>query len=194
MKAVILLIFEEKTITLKNGQQAVLKTPELKDAQQLLFNIRTAAAETDFLSRTAQDWQDATVESEEKWIRNNRESEHDLVLACYIDSMIVGTSEITFLHSSKTSHRAVLGIAIQKDFWNLGIGSAMFEILLEAAARHKGTEIAELEFISGNNRGKALYEKFGFRVVSVKPNVFKLQDGSYQDMYYMQKVLKEGSR
>ena len=194
MKAVILLIFEEKTITLKNGQQAVLKTPELQDAQQLLSNIRTAAAETDFLSRTAQDWQDATVESEEKWIRNNRESEHDLVLACYIDSMIVGTSEITFLHSSKTSHRAVLGIAIQKDFWNLGIGSAMFEILLEAAERHKGTEIAELEFISGNGRGKALYEKFGFRVISVKPNVFKLQDGSYQDMYYMQKVLKEGSR
>ena len=190
----ILLIFEEKTITLKNGQQAILKTPELQDAQQLLFNIRTAAAETDFLSRTAQDWQDATVESEEKWIRNNRESEHDLVLACYVDSMIVGTSEITFLHSSKTSHRAVLGIAIQKDFWNLGIGSAMFEILLEAAERHNGTEIAELEFISGNNRGKALYEKFGFRVVSVKPNVFKLQDGSYQDMYYMQKVLKEGSR
>ncbi len=194
MKAVILLIFEEKTITLKNGQQAILKTPELKDAQQLLFNIRTAAAETDFLSRTAQDWQDATVESEEKWIRNNRESEHDLVLACYIDSMIVGTSEITFLHSSKTSHRAVLGIAIQKEFWNLGIGSAMFEVLLDVAEKHKGTKIAELEFISGNDRGKALYEKFGFRVVSVKPNVFKLQDGSYQDMYYMQKVLKEGSR
>lgn len=44
----------------------------------------------------------------------------------------------------KTSHRAA--IAILKEFWNLGIGSAMFEELI-AAAKMRGTEIMELEFI-----------------------------------------------
>lgn len=88
----------------------------------------------------------------------------------------------------KTSHRATIAIAILKDYWNLGIGSAMFEELV-ADAQKRGTEIMELEFIEGNERAKHLYEKFGFRVVSERPNVFKLKDGTYLSEFYMQKYL-----
>lgn len=90
----------------------------------------------------------------------------------------------------KTSHRATIAIAILKDYWNLGIGSAMFEELV-AAAQNRGTEIMELEFIEGNDRARHLYEKFGFRVVSEKPNAFKLKDGTYRNEFYMQKYLRE---
>lgn len=34
-----------------------------------------------------------------------------------------------------------------------------------------------------------LYEKFGFRVVSERPNAFKLKDGTYLSEIYMQKCL-----
>ena len=88
----------------------------------------------------------------------------------------------------KTSHRATIAIAILKDYWNLGIGSAMFEELVAAAQKH-GTEIMELEFIEGNERAKHLYEKFGFHVVSERPNAFKLKDGTYLSEIYMQKYL-----
>ena len=64
----------------------------------------------------------------------------------------------------------------------------MFEELI-AAAKERGTEIMELEFIEGNERAKRLYEKFGFRVVSEKPNAFKLKDGTYQKEFCMQKYL-----
>lgn len=75
-----------------------------------------------------------------------------------------------------------------KDYWNLGIGSAMFEELV-AAAQKRGTEIMELEFIEGNERAQRLYEKFGFRVVSERPNAFKLKDGTHLSEIYMQKYL-----
>ena len=101
---------------------------------------------------------------------------------------VAGNCEISFRGGMKTSHRATIAIAILKDYWNLGIGSAMFEELV-AAAQNRGTEIMELEFIEGNDRARHLYEKFGFRVVSEKPNAFKLKDGTYRNEFYMQKYL-----
>ena len=183
------MIFDEKKIILKNGMEAILKTPEIEDAEMLLNSIKTSSGETEFLSRTIEDWESVTVESEEKFILNVRESQNTLFIACYIDCVIAGNCDITFKTGSKTFHRATVGIALQKKYWNIGIGSAMFEELVKAAKQHNGTEIVDLEFIEGNNRAKALYQKFGFQVVSVEPNFFKLQDGTYQNLVYMQKYL-----
>ena len=88
----------------------------------------------------------------------------------------------------KTSHRANIAIAILKDYWNLGIGSAMLEKLI-AVAKHHGTEIIELELIKGNDRAEHLYEKFGFCIVSEKPNAYKLKDGTYLSEIYMHTYL-----
>lgn len=183
------MIFEDKIITLKDGTTAILKTPEIEDAEMLLNSIKTASNETEFLSRIIEDWETVTVESEEKFINNVRESRNTLFIACYADGVIAGNCDITFKTGSKTSHIATVGIALQKKYWNIGIGSAMFKELMKAAEEHKGTEIVDLEMIEGNNRAKALYEKFGFEVISVKPKIFKLKDGTYQNVIYMQKYL-----
>ncbi len=183
------MIFEEKKIILKNGMEAILKTPEIEDAEMLLNSIKTSSGETEFLSRTIEDWENVTVESEEKFIHNVRESQNTLFIACYVDGAIAGNCDITFKTGSKTSHRATVGIALQKNYWNIGIGSAMFRELIKAANEHEGTEIIDLEMVEGNNRAKALYEKFGFEAVSVKPKFFKLKDGTYQNLVYMQKYL-----
>jgi hypothetical protein len=47
----------------------------------------------------------------------------------------------------------------------------------------------ELEFIEGNERAQRLYEKFDFRVISERPNAFKLKDGAQLSEIYMQKYL-----
>lgn len=184
------MIFESREFTLKNGVTAVLKTPGTADAEMLLNSIKTSSGETNFLSRCVDDWEGFTVADEEKWISNARESDSTLIIACYVDGKIVGNGNINFFSDLKTLHRAVIGIAVMKDFWNLGIGSAMFGELIEAAKKHKGTEILELEYLGGNERGKALYEKFGFKTVAVKPKICKLKDGTYQDLFYMQKEIK----
>ena len=183
------MILESKKITLKDGTTAILKTPEIDDAEKQLECIKATTIETPYFSRTIDDWDGFTAEKEREWIKGVRESENSLVISCYIDDEIAGNCDITFKTGSKTSHRATVGVSIQKKYWNNGIGTAMFNELIKAAKVHKGTEIIDLEMVEDNNRAKALYEKFGFKAVSVKPNYFKQKDGTYQNLVYMQKVL-----
>ena len=44
-----------------------------------------AYGETDFLARYPEEWNSVSVESEEKWVRNLRESQSTLAITCYID-------------------------------------------------------------------------------------------------------------
>ena len=184
------MIFEPKEITLKNGLTAILKTPEAGDGEKMLNCIKACCGETDFLVRYPEEWEGMTVEKEEKWIQNGRDSESTLIIACYIGGEIVGNCEINFRGGIKAGHRAVVAISIRQKYWGIGIGSHMFRHLIAAAEAHPGTEIVELEFMQGNDRGRALYEKFGFCIVGERPNAYKLKDGSMRSEFLMQKKLK----
>lgn len=61
------MIFEEKRITLKDGRTAILKSPYVEDANNLLNYIQKSCAETDFLSRYPEEW-NITVEQEAAWV------------------------------------------------------------------------------------------------------------------------------
>lgn len=182
------MIFEEKKITLKKGRIAVLKSPDVEDSEKMLNYIKKACGETDFLARYPEEW-NISVEQEAGWIGRMRNSPDAIAITCYVDGTVAGNCEITFKNGLKISHRAGIGIAILKEYWNLGIGTAMFEELIAEAEKH-GTEILELEFIEGNERGRALYEKFGFETVCTRPRGVKLRDGTYRSEIFMQKYLK----
>ncbi len=182
------MIFEEKHVTLKDGRNAIFKSPCVEDAEKMLNYIITSCEETNFLARYPEEW-NLTIEQEEGWVNRLRSSPDTLGITCFVDGEVAGNCEITFRGGIKTAHRAIIAIAVLKEYWNLGIGSAMFEELIAAAQKH-GIEIMELEFMEGNERARHLYEKYGFRVVSEKPNAFKLKDGTYRTEYYMQKDLR----
>ena len=185
------MIFEDKKIILKDGKTAVLKTPSIEDAEKMLNYIKQSCGETDFLARYPEEWDGMTVESEERWVNNIRNSQNTLAIACYINDEIAGNCEISFRGGIKTSHRATVAIAILKEYWNLGIGSAMFKELILAAENRTEIQIIELEFIEGNDLAKALYEKYGFKIVGERPNAFKLKDGRLLKEYFMQKDLRK---
>jgi RimJ/RimL family protein N-acetyltransferase len=181
------MIFPSKTITLKNGKSAILRTASPENAAEMLSYIQTASGETDFLSRYPEEWT-LTVEQEAGWLNALASSPYTLAITCFVDGKVAGNCEISFKRGIKEGHRASVAIAILKAYWGLGIGSAMFEELISAAKEH-GTEIIELEYIQGNDRAKRLYEKYGFKTVAEKPGVIKLKDGTYLSEFYMQKHL-----
>ena len=181
------MIFDEKKITLKDGRTAILKSPCVEDAEKMLNFIKKSCGETDFLARYPEEWS-IDVEQEEAWVKRMLDSPDILTMTCYVDNEVAGNCELRFKSGIKTSHRAEVAIAILREYWNLGIGSSMFSELI-SEARKWGAEIMELEFMEGNERAKRLYEKFGFRVVSEKPNAYKLKDGTMRKEYYMQKYL-----
>ncbi len=182
------MIFEQRKVILMDGTEAIFKTPEPEDAPKMLEYIKTACGETNFLARYPEEWENESDEKERAWVERIRTSPDTVDIACLVDGKIVGNCELNFRGSIKTAHRAIIAIAVIKDYWSRGIASIMFEEMIAAAISRK-TEIMELEFVEGNERARHLYEKFGFRIVSERPKMFKLKDGTYLSEFYMQKYM-----
>ena len=102
-----------------------------------------------------------------------------------MDGVLAGTCDLEFRADLKARHRGGVGIAIQRRFWGLGIGTAMFQALISIARSRQGVTQLELDFIEGNSRARALYEKMGFRVCGVIPDAIRLSDGTLLNEYRM---------
>lgn len=76
-------------------------------------------------------------------------------------------------------------IALLKEYWNQGIGTRLFQELIRIAEENPNLIQMELDFVEGNSRARALYEKMGFRITGVKPNAIRLKDGTLLNEYSM---------
>ncbi len=183
------MIYKPHRITLKDGRDALLRSPEAEDAARMLDYLRTTSGETEFLLRYPDECP-YSLEQEADFLQSVSASPSELMLLCELEGDITGNCQISFMDRRfKTAHRASLAIAIKQRYWRLGIGSAMFEELIAVARAHAGTEILELEVIDGNERAMALYKKFGFETVATRPDAIRLKDGRYLDEKIMIKRL-----
>jgi len=177
------MIFKPKTITLKDGRTASFRPPCAADAAEMLDYLKQCASETDFIIRTPEECTE-TVEQEAVYLEKLRISSNNLMIVCIVDGSIAGNCQLTFNRRIKTRHRASIAIALRSEYWGLGIGSAMFEEMI-AAAREHGVTLLELQYVEGNERGRALYEKFGFEEFGVLKGAFVMPDGRVLDEVYM---------
>ena len=182
--------FEPKTIRLKDGREALLRCPEEEDVPGMLEYLSVTAAETDFLMRYPEECGRYTPDGERALFERMKTSPDDLMLACLVEGKVAGSCQLMMNSRLKTRHRASVAIAQRKEFWNLGIGSAMFEEMIRIAKERPCLRQLELEFIEGNSRARALYEKFGFRIAGVHPDAIRLKDGTMLAEYLMIKSLE----
>ncbi len=182
------MIFQEKTITLKDGRTAILRAPRPEDAAPMVQYLKDTAGETEFIMRYPEEVT-MTPEREAAFFEHLAYSPFDMMIVCEVDGCIAGNCQINFGNKIKTRHRASVAIGLTKAYWNLGIGTAMFEEMIAAARQHEGTRHIDLEFIEGNSRARALYEKMGFTIIGVKPDAIMLRDGSLRNEYLMRLVL-----
>lgn len=178
----------EKQITLKNGAAALLRSPLAeKDAPAMVQYLVDVAGETPYTLGYPEERR-MPVEKEAAFLQHVAESPNDLFIVCEVEGRLAGNCHLSFNTKAKVAHRATVAIALYKEFWNLGIGTAMFEAMI-AVARDRGVMQLELEFIEGNTRARALYEKMGFRLTGIQPNAVCLKDGTLLDMHMMVKRL-----
>ena len=179
--------FEPKTITLKDGRSCLLRSPQLEDVEEMLAYLRQTAAETHFLLREPEDVTD-TSDSEQLFILRVLNSDDQLMIVATVDGKLAGNCGLTFKTYSKVKHRCEIGIGLLKEFWGLGIGSALFEEMFTAARAHGCTQM-EMKVIEGNQRGLVLYQNTGFETIGTIPNAIRLQDGTFLEEYIMVKKL-----
>ena len=181
--------FAPQNISLRDSRPAILRSPDpARDAADLVQYLHDTAADTPYVLRTPAEIT-MSVEGEERFLEMVVDSDDDCMILCEVEGRIAGNCHLKFNRRVKTRHRCEVAIALRKEFWGQGIGTAMFEAMERIARQREGVTVMELEFIEGNARARGLYEKMGFRIVGWHPDAIRMEDGTMCALYLMQKNL-----
>ena len=170
---------------LKDGRKALLRSPNDGDIRGVLDYLYVSAGETEFILRYPEECGKYTYEGEKALFDRINASENEAMLVCIVDGKVAGNCQIAWKTGLKTRHRASVAIALLKEYWNQGIGIRMFQEMIRIAEENPNILQMELEFIEGNSRARALYEKMGFRITGVNLNAIRLRDGTLLNEYCM---------
>ena len=179
------MMIQEIAFTLKDGREAVIRSPRDDDIQGMLDYLYVSAGETEFILRYPEECGKYTPEGEKALFDRVNASENEAMLVCLVDGKVAGNCQIVWKTGIKVRHRAFVAIALLKEYWNQGIGTRMFQEMIRIAESNENILQMELEFIEGNARARALYEKMGFRITGVHPNAIRLKDGTLLNEYSM---------
>ena len=176
--------FYKKEIILKNGTKCILRSPNEKDAKDMIEYLKITSKETHFMVRYPEEIK-ITLEEETEYIKGIASSDSDIMIAVFVNNELAGNASLNCIKNHiKLKHRAVFGISIKEKYWNNSIGSTLTKEIIEVA-RKIGYEQIELGVFSDNEKAIRLYEKNGFEVWGKNKNAFKLKDGSYCDEIIM---------
>lgn len=162
---------EEYVIQL-DGTELRLRNAREEDAEMLIDYLKQTCGETRFLVKEPEEIT-LTIEQEKNFIRNQNESEGNLMLLAFLNGKYIGNCSLMGNAPSRYRHRASVGIALFQAYTGMGIGRKMLELLCEIA-KEKGIEQLELEVVADNDRAIALYKKIGFEKMGTFPHNMKV--------------------
>ena len=175
---------DPKSYKLKDGLKLLVRKPQLGDEQGLIDYMKVVDGETKFLAREPDEFS-FTVEQEAVFIESALSNENAYFVLGEVEGDIMATCSVGLVSTVRRScHRAAMGIAIKKDYWNKGAGKALMRGAIDWC-RMKGVEQLELDVVTENDRALAMYKSFGFEVCGLKKRALKYADGTYADEHYM---------
>lgn len=169
---------------LTGGEKIIIREAIKGDAMQLIEYLSIIDTETRFLAREPGEFS-FTVKEEESFIESYMLNDKAILLVGIIDGKVIANASVHVgMNTKRFAHRAAMGIAIRKQYWNKGIGSLLIGHCIDWC-KSNGIEQLELDVVTDNERAISLYEKYGFKVYGTKPKALKYSNGEYRDEYYM---------
>lgn len=180
--------YTPREIVLKNGETCVIRRAEEADAEELLACLKATSGETPYMAREPEEIT-LTAEEERSFLRRKTDAQRELMLCAWVGGRLAGSASfVPVSERRRLRHRCTVGVSLYREFWGLGIGTALLGEVL-AAARTAGYEQAELDVVSTNAPAVAVYRKLGFEAVGTIPRAMKYRDGSRADLLLMVKPL-----
>ena len=181
------MFYQAKKITLKNGIEVMLKSPELCDATKLLNAIIETSKHTNFILSMPEDFQPLVedITKEEAFIKNALDNPNGMMIAVYVNDDIVGNCALNFYGHIKDRHRGTIGIGITPKYQGMGIGSLLFDEMIKIARNRNGVTQLELGVMKDNLVAKRLYTSKGFIKTGETPRAMRLIDSTYLDEEFM---------
>lgn len=172
-----------KNIILKNSKSCLIRNAVGDDAREVLDIYLITHEQTDFLA-SYKDESKHDIVSERKFLTEKESADREVYVCAVVDGHIVGAAGVDGKGCSKAAHRAELGIAIDEDFWRLGIGRGLMEACVECAKK-AGYSQLELEVVSDNSSAIALYKSMGFVEFGRNPRGFLSRYQGWQELVSM---------
>ncbi len=171
-------------IELRNGMKCCLRNGTENDGQAVFDHFNITHGQTDYLlSYPDENCLDAVQESQ--FLKEKSESENEIEIVAAVDNAVAGTAGIKAIGwKYKVRHRAEFGISIAREFWGLGIGTALTTACI-ACARSAGYIQLELNVVAENVRALSLYQKAGFVEYGRNPKGFCSRMTGFQEVVYM---------
>jgi len=180
--------FPERRITLKDGRKCILRPSGPDLAAPMLEYLKATAGETEFLLRYP-DEVNYTLEGEVEILGRLLEDPYQIMMAPIVDGKVAGNGAVFGIGDKrKIQHRCSLAIALYKEYWGLGIGTAMIHYMCELAKDIGWTQV-DLEVVAENTQAQALYKKCGFIESGRRHNALRFDDGTYHDEILMYRDL-----
>ena len=170
-------------IILKNGIELILREPTVEDAEGMVKYLNNVGGESDNLLFGKDEFR-LTVEEEREYVKNVSNDANTLMILGIIDNNIVSVAQISAMSRKRIAHNCEIAISIKKEYWGMGIGSAVMAELINFAKAHENIKIISLGVKASNKTGIKLYEKFGFERVGMHKNFFNI-NGEFDDEYLM---------
>lgn len=180
--------FGPKNFLCKDGRSLVIRHVTAGDVDSFMRFQPKIAAESQFTYQKVGFTPDPTKLAErwDSWIKNPRE----LRISAFDGNETVAQLGFHMEHPNHPwmQHVGRFGMMVIKEYWGVGLGRRLLEIM-EAHARTHSFRRIEATVRSDNARGIALYQKAGFEIEGTRrQNTFI--DGVYYDSYYIAKILK----
>lgn len=160
----------------------------VKDAKNLLEFCNQVGSETDNLSYGSEGM-GLSVAEEEKILAKFQNAKTCHFLLAEENGQIVGTCNCRSFQKKRLSHRAEIGIAVKKAYWNKGIGRKLLTRLIDLS-RQSGLKILSLEVRTDNKGAIHLYESLGFRRIRTFEGFMEI-DGKSIDFDIMELFLEK---
>ena len=149
------------TISLKDGRRLEIRPARPSDAAALIAYVEDVCAESDNLTFGPGEF-GMTLVQEMKFLRGAAAADNQVYLLGLVGGRIAAALNFAGGKRPRTRHSGEFGISVRKEFWNLGVGSAMLDALIEWARRGGIVRKIGLRVRTDNPRAIALYEKKGF--------------------------------
>jgi len=176
---------------LANAEELIIRQASEQDAVLLLQMFRQAVEESDFLLTSPEEISILTVAQEREFLRPFEQNPNQLFLIAQIGQQAVGILSIAQARAKKQMHVGELGITVIRQYWNLGIGRRLMQVMLNWAMEHPVILVIQLHVFAGNKNAIRLYKHFGFREMGKWDRMIRQPDGSFQDLLCMSRWLKD---
>ncbi|HJO93726.1 MAG TPA: GNAT family N-acetyltransferase [Victivallales bacterium] len=174
---------KSKLQNLKNGKEILIREAKEEDANEILNYIETISRESDFLTFGPGEFGISEIE-EKEFLNNCAESENLLYLVGVINDKIVSSLSFSAGSRPRIRHVGEFGVSVRKEYWNLGIGTLMLDMLIDWIKANQIINKINLSVRTDNNHAIALYKNKGFIIEGTMSNDVFI-NGTYFDNHCM---------